>query len=66
MGLLWRFGVWRTVVVLVVYLSLDRDGIDFAEPAAKVNVLAASTAKRHGVAGSRVELFFADGATDHA
>jgi hypothetical protein len=55
----------RLAAFFVVWIALDGDGIDLAEPTAEVDLLAAATAKGHGVASSGVELLFADGATDH-
>jgi hypothetical protein len=52
--------------VFVVGVPHNRDGIDFAEPAAEVDLLAAVAAEGHGLAGGGVELLFANGATDHA
>lgn len=49
-----------------VGVAYNRDGIDFAEPAAEVDLLAAAAAEGHGLAGGGVELLFANGATDHA
>lgn len=50
----------------VVGVAIDGDGIDLAEPAAEVNLLAAAAAEGHGLAGGGVELFLANRATDHA
>jgi len=66
MGLLWRLLTGLAAYVLVVHGTLDWHGIDLAQPAAKIDLLAAATAEGHGLAGGGVELLFADGATDHS
>lgn len=52
--------------LFVLEVALDGDGIDLAEPAAEVDLLAAAATEGHGLAGGGVKLLFANWATDHA
>ena len=59
----WRIGAH--IRFLVIGVALDGDGIDLAEPAAQVNLLAPAAAKWHGHASGRIEFVFANGTTEH-